>query len=220
MASKIPNPLLEAINAALKAAGQKTVQTTSKSVAKTAKKAASRPSVTAKKAAKRAVADIPPAPKGLSRMQQVERMERLMAEEWKRADDLLKMEGITRKPAKKAAKRAAAPKAAAPKRSEKQIENIMKHNPQFSREQAAQVAGMSREQRRELNAALHRAKTEAAAAEKKAGREATQAKNRIAHREKNEAKMNSYQKWKAEQAAKSAEPVVPKQKRSRKKGAK
>jgi len=118
MASKIPNPLLDAINAAMKAAGQKTVKTASKSAAKTAKKAAGRPSVTAKKAAKKA----------------------------------------------------AAPKAAAPTRAEKQIQNIMKHNPQFSKEQAAQVAGMSREQRRELNAALHRAKTEAAAAEKKAGR--------------------------------------------------
>jgi len=114
--------------------------------------------------------------------------------------------------AKKAAKKAAAPKAAAPTRAEKQIQNIMKHNPQFSKEQAAQVAGMSREQRRELNAALHRAKTEAAAAEKKAGREATQAQNRIAHREKNEAKMNRYEKYKMENP-------TP-QKRARKKGAK
>ena len=122
--------------------------------------------------------------------------------------------------AKKVTKKAAAPKAAAPKRADKQIENIMAHNPDLTRAQAVELAGMTRSQRREFNATMHRAKTEAKAAEKKAGREATQAQNRIEHRKKNEAKMNSYQKWKAEQAAKSAEPVVPKQKRSRKKGAK
>jgi len=156
MASKIPNPILDAINAAMKSAGM--------TAAKTAKK-------TAKKAA---------APKPVSAT-------------------------------KKVTKKAAAPKAAAPKRSEKQIQNIMNHNG-VSRETAIEIAGLSRAERREFNATMHRAKTEAAAAEKKAGREAKQAQNRIAHREKNEAKMNRYEKYKMENP-------TP-QKRARKKGAK
>jgi len=161
MASKIPNPILDAIDKAMKSAGMTAAKTAAKTAKKTAKKAAAPRPVTA---------------------------------------------------AKKATKKAAAPRAAAPTRSEKQIQNIMNHN-NVDRKTAIEIAGLSRSERREFNANLHRAKTEAASAEKKANREATQAQNRIAHREKNEAKMNRYEKYKMENP-------TPQKRARKKKGAK